>query len=511
MGAQDFRCAVPSFPNDTFSIQNEAHARLINATIPFDKEKDSISQCLQYKVSLDNSTAQSTNVTKAETQSCSRWVYSSDVFSSSFISELNLVCDREMYISHANMMSMAGLMLGSLICGAFSDQFGRKKAFLFFYWFHMIVAFGTILATSVPAFLISRLLVAGTGMAFYMSIYVLITEMVAPQKRVLAGTCANLGWVLGMLLLLLLAYFFRYWKTLQLALSIPLLIIAITYFWLIPESPRWLLSKGRYSEAQTILTEMARVNKKDFPQKLLLRETHEETSNDEKKIPEVTQVSESRLKSLMLLFKSPILCVRLGILGFSWAVNSMVYYGVTLNMGSIIPGDIYINFLIMSLLELVSHLMVPLSLRWVGRRLFYCVLVFIGGGACLATILPIVLNYESEWVMISLSNLGKFCITAAFNVMWLYTSELLPTPARQSGIGFCSFVGRVGGVISPYIVSLQTVLGGRVGEAAPLLVFGATAVAAGVLCLLLPETTRRKLPETVVEAENLKRSKENAV
>ncbi|GFR60473.1 RNA-directed DNA polymerase from mobile element jockey-like [Elysia marginata] len=49
------------------------------------------------------------------------------------------------------------------------------------------------------------------------------------------------------------------------------------------------------------------------------------------------------------------------------------------------------------------------------------------------------------------------------------------------------------------------VIDGPLGKAAPLLVFGAAAVLAGILDLLLPETRRRQLPETVEEAENMKR------
>jgi len=48
-------------------------------------------------------------------------------------------------------------------------------------------------------------------------------------------------------------------------------------------------------------------------------------------------------------------------------------------------------------------------------------------------------------------------------------------------------------------------VGGKVGEALPLIVFGIVAVAAGLLCLQLPETLNRQLPDTIEEAENLGR------
>ncbi|RUS74490.1 hypothetical protein EGW08_017741 [Elysia chlorotica] len=505
MGSRDFRCAVPGLANDTFSIQSEAHALLVNSTVPWDADKGGYSQCSRYKHVVNESTGEKTNWLPGATESCSRWVFSSDVFRSSIVSELELVCDRKVYVSHAHMMSMAGLMAGSIVSGALSDLFGRKKTFLVFYWVHMCLAFVSVLATTIPTFLAIRFLMAATGIAFYMSIYVLCAEIVLPPKRVLASMIASWGWVAGMIILLVMAYMFRYWKTLQLALSLLLVPGAFGFIWMIPESPRWLMNKGRYSEVQKIIVDIAKANKREIPEKLILRDMYRPTLGEKSEIAECRDQSTSGWRTLLSLAKSPVLAVRLAILSFSWAVNSMVYYGLTLNVGSIIQGDIYTNFLILALLEGLSYLMVLLLTRCLGRRVFYCLFVFIGGGACLATILPNVLSWDTVWPNVLLSNLGKFGISAAFGIIWLYTPELLPTPARQSGIGLCSFVGRLGAMVSPYIATLNDVLDGPVGESAPLLVFGAAAVAAGLLCLLLPETARRKLPETVEEAENIKR------
>ena len=501
MGAQDFRCAVPGLLNDTYSIQNEAHARLINATIPFDLDNGIYSQCSSYTNKL-NQSLQMPNKTLLETQSCSKWVYSEDIFASSIVSDLNLVCEREIYVSHANMMSMVGIMMGSLLCGSAADQLGRKKSFVFIWWFLTIVSFCTVFVASIPTFLIFRLLITATALGIYMPIFVLITEMVAPQKRVHANTCANVGWTVGLVVLVLLAYFFRYWKSLQLAMSIPMVFVGVSYVWLIPESPRWLLSKGRHAEARAIIVKMATVNRKELPENFLLKQICGEERGGNEKVAIENRNPLPRNRNLLLLFRSRVLSFRVAVLSFAWAAITAFYYGVTLNMGTIIPGDIYMNFLIMSVLEVMVHFIVPLSLRYVGRKVFYCAVSLIGGGAFIATILPLTLMDDSYLVQLGLF-LGKFCISGAFNAIWLYTSELFPTTARQSGIGVCSFIGRVGGIVSPYIATLNTVIDGPIGEAAPLLVFGAAAVTAGLLCLLLPETSGQKLPETVEEAENL--------
>ena len=51
-------------------------------------------------------------------------------------------------------------------------------------------------------------------------------------------------------------------------LSLPGLLF-LSYQWLMPESPRWLLAKGRRSEAFRILRDAAKVNGVDLPEDVL--------------------------------------------------------------------------------------------------------------------------------------------------------------------------------------------------------------------------------------------------
>ena len=55
---------------------------------------------------------------------------------------------------------------------------------------------------------------------------------------------------------------FPSWKALLLVATLPNLITIVLYKW-VPESPSWLLCKGKTEEAEDILTFMAKVNRRD--------------------------------------------------------------------------------------------------------------------------------------------------------------------------------------------------------------------------------------------------------
>ena len=60
-------------------------------------------------------------------------------------------------------------------------------------------------------------------------------------------------------------------------------------------------------------------------------------------------------------------------------------------------------------------------------------------------------------------------------------------------------MARFGSIIAPAIIALDDVYQGL-----PFLVFGATALLAGLSATLLPETANKRLPKNIEEAENIK-------
>lgn len=121
-------------------------------------------------------------------------------------------------------------------------------------------------------------------------------------------------------------------------------------------------------------------------------------------------------------------------------------------------------------------------------------------------------------VSILLEMLGKFGITASFCVVYAFSSELFPTVIRNMAMGCCSMAARVGTIISPFIIYLGQDLcyseyhnrnhpsnpypppclpTGQYYKSLPYILMGSLAISGALACLLLPETHKRPLPETI--------------
>lgn len=69
----------------------------------------------------------------------------------------------------------------------------------------------------------------------------------------------------GLMLLAVVTFFIRNWVHLCWYTSLPFLLYYL-YIFILPESPRWLLTKGRLQSALEILEDMAKKNKKEIPE-----------------------------------------------------------------------------------------------------------------------------------------------------------------------------------------------------------------------------------------------------
>lgn len=102
---------------------------------------------------------------------------------------------------------------------------------------------------------------------FYANITVLLIEIVGSKWRVGAANSINYMYVLGELVILTFGYFFGDYRAFYIAVAVFSLVF-VAYFWLVPESPRFLILKGKRKEAFKIFQRIARSNKKEFNQEM---------------------------------------------------------------------------------------------------------------------------------------------------------------------------------------------------------------------------------------------------
>ncbi|KAK6169202.1 hypothetical protein SNE40_020298 [Patella caerulea] len=473
----EHRCAVPSLSNDTYAIQGSWHEYLINQSIP--SSKDGWSKCTIYNYTEDGN--------KTEVK-CNKWVYDKSQYDNTFMSELNLVCGKEIYRSHSNLAMFGGKVFGAIALGMVSDLLGRKKTLMICLFIKITSGIGLAFATNIVSFLVCRFLVGFSSITCFLTAYVIGMELVGPSKRKYAGNFIMLAWATGLFLLGLLAYFIRDWKNLTLVTSVPN-ILFVSFWWLLPESPRWLLSKGRYKEAEEIIRKAAKVNQVDLPEKLFDKSSLETTVD--------AKISQ--------MFTTPRLVAMSLIVFFNWFVASVTYYGLTLNVTNL-SGDIYLNFTIGNIAETIAYILCIILLDRLGRKVLHCSVMLIGGLACLGTMFPVIYGDESHlWITTALSTIGKLAISAAFASIYIFTAELFPTTLRNTALGSSSTCSQFGGMISPYVADLGIIVGGDLQTALPLILFGSICVTVGLLSLFLPETLNQKLPESVEDIKSLRR------
>ncbi|KAM6972467.1 solute carrier family 22 member 7-like [Aplochiton taeniatus] len=92
--------------------------------------------------------------------------------------------------------------------------------------------------------------------------------------------------------------------------------------------------------------------------------------------------------------------------------------------------------------------------------------------------------------------LDKGLSEASFTIMFLYTTELYPTVVRQNGLGYTSFLARLGVSIAPLIILLEDVW-----VLLPAGIYCLVAIGSGLTASLLPETLNIRLPEYIEDIE----------
>ncbi|XP_049748911.1 solute carrier family 22 member 7 [Elephas maximus indicus] len=479
------RCALPGAP-DNFSHQDE----WLEAYLPRESN-GTLSSCLRFTHPhpLFNTTLVGGRHSPEElegvspTVACPQgWEYDRSQFSSTIVTEWDLVCEQKGLNQVTSTFFFAGVLVGAVAFGYLSDRFGRRRLLLVAYVSTLVLGLASAASISYTMFAITRTL-TGTALAgFTIIVMPLELEWLDVGHRTVAGVLSSTFWTGGVMLLALIGYLIRDWRWLLLAVTLPCA-PGIVSLWWVPESARWLLTQGRVEEAHRYLLRCARLNGRPMGEDGLSLEALSKVAAKERVVQK---------PSYLDLFRTPRLRhISLCCMVVWFGVN-FSYYGLSLDVSGL-GLNVYQTQLLFGAVELPAKLLVYLSVRHAGRRLTQAGTLL--GSALALGIRILVPSEKGPWGTI-LAVMGKGFSEAAFTTAYLFTSELYPTVLRQTGMGLTALVGRLGGSLAP----LAALLDG-VWLSLPKLTYGGITLLAACTALLLPETRQAHLPETIQDVE----------
>jgi len=479
------RCQVPVCDSPIIPNYEDAfYFGFANYSIPTSSD-GTLDSCSMFQ-RVDNTTCKASDFSNI-TDKCENHVFSRKDMRQTLATEFDLVCGDEWKLPLSQSVFFAGVLVGAAVFGHLGDVWGRKNMFLFGLLETTVCGVGAALSTNFVMFTVFQFFTAMGQVGVFQTVYVLGIEIVGKSRRVFCGIVIEYFFVLGEILLALFAWYFKDWRKIQFICILPGLVF-FSYYFLLPQSIRWLILKGKYSKARIELEKIAKGNKVALP-------SDQELQLKFKKV-DMNLVSNNANESLLDLVKNPKMLARLLNVFLNWTVITMIYYGLSMNAASL-AGDIFVNFALLSLTEIPGYTLSWLGMTYLGRRITLASSLLIGGFSCLiSSLLPV--SYTTGTTVFFL--LGKFGATAAFGTTYLYTSELFPTRVRNACVGLSSMMGRVGAIVSPYVARLGILTG---IAWLPMAVFAAAGLVSGSLTLLLPETKGKNLPRTIAEAEKL--------
>ncbi|KAM6225249.1 organic cation/carnitine transporter 2 isoform 2-T2 [Rhynchocyon petersi] len=488
-GTPEHRCRVPDSANLSSAWRNHS--------IPMRLQdgREVPHNCRRYRLAtIANFSAlgllpgRDVNLTGLEEEDClDGWEFSQDVYQSTIVTEWNLVCDDDWKAPLTISLFFVGVLVGSFVSGQLSDsllfpspfllRFGRKNVLFVTMGMQTGFSFLQVFSTTYEMFTVLFIIVGMGQISNYVAAFVLGTEILGKSVRIIFSTLGVcIFYSVGFMLLPLFAYFIRAWRMLLLALTVPG-VLCVVLWWFIPESPRWLISQGRFKEAEEILRKAATINGIVITSTIF----------DPAELQDLSSQNQQSHSILDLLRTQNIRMVTIMSI-ILWMTISVGYFGLSLDTPNL-HGDIYVNCFLSAVVEVPAYIVAWLLLQYLPRRYSMATALFLGGSVLLfLQLIPPDLYY----LTIVLVMVGKFGITAAFAMVYVYTAELYPTVVRNMGMGVSSTASRLGSILSPYFVYL-----GAYDRFLPYILMGSLTVLTAILTLFLPESFRTPLPDTI--------------
>ncbi|MGN0124537.1 MAG: MFS transporter [Rhodococcus sp. (in: high G+C Gram-positive bacteria)] len=384
-------------------------------------------------------------------------------------------------LSWIGSIGFVGMAIGASLGGLLADRVGRRQVFAATLLVYGLATGAAALSTSVAMLIVLRFVV-GLGLGAELPVASTLVSEFAPRKvRGRVVVALEAFWAVGWLLAALIGYFVvptsdNGWRWALAVGLVPAAYALVVRFGL-PESVRYLESRGRHAEAEAIV--------RDYEQSAGVTSVPE----DEQPVRTVAEVERAPRGSVW----APNLRRRTAALWIVWFGINFSYYGAFIWLPSLLVAqgfDLVTSFgytLLITLAQLPGYGVAAWLIEVWGRRLTLG--VFLVGSAVSAGLFGLA---ETPSTIVAAGMALSFFNLGAWGALYAIGPELYPTPVRGAGTGSAAAFGRLASIIAPLLVPVLLGAGGNG------LVFGAFAasfVVAAVAAFTLPERAGTVLDE----------------
>ncbi|MCI4393202.1 hypothetical protein PGIGA_G00154650 [Pangasianodon gigas] len=494
---ESYHCrADPELLPSAFPLSNFSSQTSLSFTVPW-LNGSGLSHCELYKYPRNwNWTGTWPEREHRELVPCTRgwWYGKAAGLQSNSVTEWNLVCKDYWKIPLQHVCFMTGWILGYVLLGTLCDWLGRRWALL------ISVSFSGLLGVAVcfsKSFAVFQLLRLGQGTALagvFLSSYISRLEVCDPPHRLMMSMVSGFFSVFAELMLPGLAVLCSEWSVLQAVATVPLLLLLSYWCWpsVFPESPRWLLATSQIPQAKRCLqlfTSQNGVCRRDeiYPAETLLTEIDVAFPEDPQ--PKYHHIFE--LRHTRVVWRN---CL---ILAFTLFLGTGIQYCFTRNLHSYSP-HFYFGYFLRALTGAAACGFLCMSVDRVGRRGILLLAAIVTGVSSL--LLLALTQYLRGGLVLVLSFVGLFSSQALAMLSVFFASEVMPTVVRGGTLGLVMAAGSVGTAASS-LMELQN----NGGYFLHHVVFASFAVLSVLCIMLLPESKRKALADSLRDGESLRR------
>lgn len=338
-------------------------------------------------------------------------------------------------------VGLIGMAFGAVIAGSIADKIGRKAVFSLTLLLYSIATGLCALSWNFESLLVFRFFV-GFGLGGELPVAATLVSEYAPTKVrgrfiVLLESFWGVGWIVAACI----AYWFiplYGWHWAFIIGAMPALYVFVIRIGM-PESVRYLLSKGRTEEAEAIVAKLE--------ERAGIKAAHHEIE-DETKVLEAVKPSLSAIWSGRFARRTAMLWI-------AWFGIVFTYYGIFTWLPSLVynQGFTFIKtfeyVFIMTLAQLPGYFAAAWLVEVIGRKYTLSLFLLMTGVASWFFGQSTTVNAIVTWgCVMSFFNLG------AWGVIYTYTPELYPTSIRAFGSGWAAGIGRMGGMLAPAMVGV---------------------------------------------------------